>query len=136
MANPRDKFIQIIDDLKLPISQKELEKRLEKINDNEVGLLVSRYVEIKKYFDDIEKLAHAADAGRYSKELKSHNRKLLKLQNENSQKMEIIQKEADDKLDDVESKAREDYDNLLKSLERDLGNLEDNYKKLFSKASS
>lgn len=133
MAGPRDQLIQIIKDLKLPISPEEVKGQIENLNDNEVELLATRYREIKNYFVEIEKLAEKADPKRYSEVKNTHNQKFAKLDREYKQNIEKSQEQIDNELDKIEDQAKKDYDDLIENLERRVGILEKEYDNFYEK---
>ncbi len=134
--NPRDRLLQLIIDLRMPMSPEEAKDHIAHLNDEEVGLLLPRYEAIKDYEDAVDAAAQEANPEEYAKIENKLNHDLLRTRQSVSLRKEQLQKEADDEMDKIQLKAEADIKDVLYQQQHELAEIEDEYKDIYTKMST
>jgi NAD-dependent SIR2 family protein deacetylase len=133
---PKEQLLKLIEELKLPIVPEEAKENLEKLSEEEIKELLSMYMEVRDYQDEVDSLARDIDPQKYAEIQENYYQKLSKLDEDYSNKMEEVRSGEDKKLDKAEEEASQEIDNLSSKSESEADELINAHSELYSKLDS
>ncbi len=133
MNDRRELLLNLIEELELSVVPEDARKDLEKLNNEEVEILLARFQTFRDYKVEIEKALRKFNPEKYSVASEDYRKKVIRLRQDYLNKMEKVQAEADEKLEMIDQGALKDYDDLLKNYQPEVDKLVGDYKEVYSK---
>ncbi|MBU0569984.1 hypothetical protein KKB40_04355 [Patescibacteria group bacterium] len=135
MNNKQQRLLELIEEMKVPLTPEEARAHVEKLSDEEVEKLISIYEDIQVREDEIDEAAKQADPEEYAKLEKEYKEKVEKLDKKYKEDVRKIDEESDDELDKLEAEAKKKTEEVLKKMDSELDEMEGLQDELASKLS-
>ena len=134
--NSRDQLLQLIEDLRLPMTPEDAEEKLSHMNDKQVQLLLESYQEAKNYLDDVEAMAEEADPEAFTQTETEYKVEVTKLDDEYDHEEEKLQTNLDHELDKLDLDTKHKLSDTLHKQQMENNEIEDEFKDLYGKMAS
>lgn len=130
------KLLYLIEELRLPISPKDVRVLSAKLSSEEAKLLIEKYQIVSEYEDQVGKTASIVNPEKFKEIEKEYNKKRITLKDEYKNKLEKIQEDLDYQLDGIERSKSKDFKEISERLNVKFNDLDSKYKQFYSKATS
>lgn len=130
----RHRLLELIEILKLPMTNKEAEDNVKSLSNEEIDLLVDTYEDIISYQDAVSDTVATMDPSSYEHITTEYNKKVGDAQSKYIANLENLQTKDDTQMDQIDLEADKAIDESVKKNETEIEEIElahdDLYKKL------
>jgi len=104
----KQKLLALIEELKIPFTEEQLNENISHLNDEEIELLIIVAQELKNYYDATREAAYLANPDEAKKIDEEYKNKLLDLEAEYQNEIDKTDEIYDRDLDDLDKEAQEE----------------------------
>ena len=130
----KKKLLNLISDLKLPLTSEEAREHVDKLSEDEISLLLVKAEVIKNHLSQIDKEANKIDSKAHRELKKKLDKELFEIEENYLNDMEKIQKTHDEKMNETEEQAKRKLKKTVSEHKSDVENIsllhDDVYKKV------